>query len=150
MAEEVPTSSLVIAAAAASIAAAVFGSIAFWVYASLEIGDFRIPTITDLSDTVTIAVAFGVVGILASIVFGVPALVLLRMHSRLDIGSVATAGAIVGLSVALLFKATNIFLGWSVLSLGVTIGGVCGWAAWLALGADVVRPNTSLERTREG
>jgi hypothetical protein len=75
-------------------------------------------------------------------------LALLRSANSLNTTSAAVAGAVAGLGIAL-----TIYENWApfaiVIILGGVVGGVCGALALRVANAVALRPNKSLERTRE-
>jgi hypothetical protein len=92
---------------------------------------------------------FGTIGVVVALFIGLPILLLLRNARRLSLSLTATAGGAIGLLVAMFF--------WifddaekTVLLAGGVVGMCCGWVALAVAYLVPLRPNKSLERTREG
>ena len=98
-----------------------------------------------LSQSVAIAVATGA---MCGAFVAFPLLVMLRATNSLNRTSAAIAGAVAGFGIALV-----IYVIWApvdlVLILGGTMGGICGGFAVRVANEVEMRPNNSLERTRE-
>jgi hypothetical protein len=96
-----------------------------------------------------IAATYVGIGALAGAFIGFPLLALLRFTNSLSTTSTAIAGTVAGLGIAL-----AIYENWAPfvtgIMLGGVVGGVCGAFALRVANAVVLRPNKSLERTREG
>ena len=92
---------------------------------------------------------FGGIGIFVALFVGLPILLVLHRIRRLNLSSAAIVGSGIGLLVAMFFwiadDAEPI-----VLFVGCTVGAFCGWTALAVAYVVPVRPNKSLERTREG
>jgi hypothetical protein len=91
---------------------------------------------------------FGGIGILVAVFVGFPILLTLRRVRRLSLSSSAIAGAGIGLLIGMLFwlfdDAESI-----VLLVGCAVGACCGWVSLAVAYGVTVRPNKSLERTRD-
>lgn len=136
MSSQEPTSSLVFAALAAAVGAAMFGPFVLLIYIVGSSGPISL-TANDLKDYVEIGLLFGAFALPAALVLGLPALFFLRKHARLTLGPVALAGAAVGLVVALVIRWMG--LGWDILWLGLVHGALCGCIARLVLKVDLRR-----------
>lgn len=143
MTTQEPTSSLVFAALAAAVGAALFGPFVLLIYIVVGSSGPISLTANDLKDFVEIGLLFGAFALPSALVLGLPALFFLRKYARLTIGPVALAGAVVGLVVALVIRWMG--LGWDILWLGLVHGALCGCIARLVLKVDLRRNNFSPE-----
>ena len=149
MSAEVQTSSIVIAAVSGGFGAALIGPIALALFFVTGDGELIGISMGSLSDFVMIGMLFGAIGLGVAVLAGLPAMLVLRRHSRLTLGALVSTGGAIGLAAGTSFLVVA-GLNRSALVLGLVIGVGCGWIAWLVIQADVLRPNNSLERTREG
>jgi hypothetical protein len=94
------------------------------------------------------AAIFGGIGVVAAVFAGYPILAALRAAERLDNVTAPISGALVGLGAALVLWLLDSFKPGIFLMAGV-IGAVCGAIALRIANMIAMRPNTSLERSRE-
>jgi ABC-type enterochelin transport system permease subunit len=145
----VSTSALFKGSVVAGLSAALVGPIAFFTYNVAMTGAMRVPSSDDVKGSLFLGIILGCIGIAAALVAGFPLLLALRKFNRLSLVSATLAGAVLGLVTSVLLWAADSFRP-PIFPLGCLIGALCGWIAMRVSGGRFMRPNKSLERTREG
>jgi hypothetical protein len=145
----VSTSALFKGSVVSGLSAALVGPIAFFAYDVALTGAIKVPSADDVKGSLFLGLILGCIGIAAALVAGFPLLLALRKFNRLSLVSATAAGAVLGLATSVLLWTVDSFRP-SVFPLGCLIGALCGWIALRVSGGRFMRPNKSLERTREG